>query len=255
MTSQRRTTRRVFARGVAAALICTPLVIPASDLRCQGGITASERTGLRSAGAGTHEPSGREIRLFNGRDLSGWEYFLVDENARMEDVWSVKDGILVCRGEPRGYLYTADEYQDFRLVVEWRWPGEPGNSGVLMRIAGEPTWLPNSVEAQLRSGSAGDMYGFNGFIIGGDADRLSEISIGRALAGIERNEKEPGEWNRYEITAVGGTITILLNGIRVNEVTSCTVRPGRIGLQSEGGVIHFRTVTLTLLGGGAQRSP
>ena len=180
----------------------------------------------------------REIALFNGRDLSGWEYFLVDENAVMEDVWSVEDGILVCQGEPRGYLCTENDYESFRLVVEWRWPEEPGNSGVLLRITGEPTMLPNCVEAQLRSGSAGDMYGFNGFGIGVEGNRRP---------GLERNENEPGEWNRYEIIAEGGTITIMLNGIKVNEANDCDVRSGRIGLQSEGGVVHFRTVTLTPL--------
>ncbi len=191
----------------------------------------------------------QKINLFNGRDLSGWEYFLVDENAGMEDVWSVEDEILVCTGDPRGYLCTENDYENFRLVVEWRWPEEPGNSGVLLRITGEPEMLPNCVEAQLRSGSAGDMYGFNGFRIGGDEERLSEISIGWRLTGIEQNENEPGEWNRYEITVVGDAITVVLNGTIVNEATGCDVRPGRIGLQSEGGVIHFRTVTLTPLGG------
>jgi hypothetical protein len=118
-----------------------------------------------------------------------------------------------------------------------------------MRITGEPEMLPNCVEAQLRSGSAGDMYGFNGFTIGGDEERLSEISIGWRMAGIERNENEPGEWNRYEITADGGKITVMLNGMLVNEATDSDIRPGRIGLQSEGGVIQFRTVTLTPLEG------
>ncbi len=190
----------------------------------------------------------REIALFNGRDLSGWEYFLVDENAAMEDVWSVEGGILICQGEPRGYLCTDTDYDNFRLMVEWRWPEEPGNSGVLMRITGEPQMLPNCIEAQLRSDSAGDMYGFSGFVIGGDEERFSQISIGWSLSGIERNENAPGEWNRYEITADDGTITVVLNGVTVNEATGCDVRPGRIGLQSEGGVIHFRTVTLIPLG-------
>ena len=187
--------------------------------------------------------------MFNGRDLSGWEHFLVDEDAEVEDVWSVEDGNLVCKGEPRGYLATKNDYESFRLVVEWRWPETPGNSGVLMRITGEPAMLPNSVEAQLQSGNAGDMYGFQGFKIGGDRDRLSEISIGWRLGKIEGNENEPGEWNRYEITVAGDRITLVLNGKTVNEATGCDVRPGRIGLQSEGGVIHFRTVTMTPLGG------
>jgi hypothetical protein len=195
---------------------------------------------------------GQEIQLFNGSDLSGWESFLVEEGAEMEDVWSVTDGVLVGTGEPRGYLQTVDNYENFKLVVEWRWPETPGNSGVLMRITGEPAMLPNSVEAQLQAGNAGDMYGFLGFTIGGDEDRLSEIPRlqGWQLAKIEGNENEPGEWNRYEITADGDRITLILNGKKVNEATGCDIRPGRIGLQSEGGVIHFRTVALTPLEGG-----
>jgi len=231
--------RREFLKGVTAggAVLAVAPFVPSSTL-----------------GSGRTPPVGhhvsQEIQLFNGRDLSGWEYFLVDETAKMEDVWSVEDGVLVCKGDPGGYLATEGEYESFNLVVEWRWPEEPGNSGVLMRIGGEPAMLPSSVEAQLRSGSAGDMYGFQGFKIGGDPDRLSEISIGWSLGKIEGNENEAGEWNRYEITADGDRITVILNGKKVNEATDCEVRPGKIGLQSEGGVIHFRTVILTPLATG-----
>lgn len=197
------------------------------------------------------EPAGKPTKLFNGKDLSGWEHFLVDKNAKMEDVWSVEDGVLVCKGKPGGYLCTKKEYESFKLVVEWRWPEKPGNSGVLMRITGEPTMLPNCVEAQLQSGSAGDMYGFQGFKIDGDkARRFDNANFAGGLRGlkkIEGNEKKPGEWNKYEITAQGGQVTLVVNGKKVNEATNCDVRPGKIGLQSEGGVIHFRTVELTLL--------
>ena len=190
---------------------------------------------------------GEVIELFNGIDLDGWDYFLTDENAKMEDVWSVKDGILVCQGDPRGYLSTKKEYENFKLVVEWRWPGEPGNSGVLMRVTGEPMMLPDCMEAQLANGNAGQMYGFQGFKVGGDEERLSEISIGYKLDKIAGNEKEPGEWNKYEITVDGGKITLVVNGKKVNEATGCDVRPGKIALQSEGGAIEFRNVTLTPL--------
>jgi hypothetical protein len=197
------------------------------------------------------EPSGKKVKLFNGKDLSGWEYFLVDENVKMEDVWSVKDGLLICQGKPGGYLCTKKDYESFKLVVEWRWPGEPSNSGVLMRITGEPMMLPNCVEAQLKSGDAGDMYGFQGFKIDGDPERKFERpeALG-GLTGVKKivgNEKEPGEWNKYEITVDGDKITLIVNGKKVNEATGCDVRPGKIGLQSEGGEIHFRAVTLTPL--------
>ena len=64
----------------------------------------------------------------------------------------------------------------------------------------------------------------------------------RGLTKIEGNEKDPGEWNRYEITAAEDKVTLVVNGKQVNEATGCDVRSGKIGLQSEGGVIHFRTV-------------
>ncbi len=203
--------------------------------------------------AGEADAGGDEVRLFNGTDLAGWEHFLVDENASMEDVWSVEDGVLVCKGEPGGYLCTADTYESFKLTVEWMWPGEPGNSGVLLRITGEPTMLPNCVEAQLQSGNAGDMYGFQGFKVGGEPPRWFEApDVAGGLVGLRKtagSENKPGEWNTYEITADGDKITLVVNGKQVNEATGCDVRPGKIGLQSEGGVIHFRAVTLTPLEG------
>ena len=204
-----------------------------------------------TANATAEEPSRKAVKLFNGKDLSGWEHFLVDDKAKMEDVWSVEDGILICQGKPGGYLCTKKEYESFKLVVEWRWPDKPGNSGVLMRITGDPTMLPNCVEAQLKSGNAGDMYGFQGFKIDGPEDRrFDKPNVAGGLKGltkIEENEKEPGEWNKYEITVDGDKITLMVNGKTVNEATGCDVRPGQIGLQSEGGIIHFRTVSLTPL--------
>jgi hypothetical protein len=70
------------------------------------------------------------------------------------------------------------------------------------------------------------------------------------LAGVKKsqgNEKEPGEWNRYEITLDGGDLTLIINGKKVNEATGLEVHAGKIGVQSEGGEIHFRTIKLISL--------
>jgi len=222
---------------VAVVALCLPLQAeekcPAGEEKCGGEVT-------------------KPIELFNGECLGGWGCFLVEEGAKLEDVWSVKDGLLVCKGEPMGYLATEKCYENYRLIVEWRWaPGkEAGNSGVLMRITGDEMMLPNCVEAQLKSGDAGAMYGFQGFKIDGDADRKFEKKgheLGGDLTGVgkvEGAEKEPGEWNRYDITVNGDKIVLKVNGKKVNEAHGCDVRCGKIGLQSEGGEIHFRKVTL-----------
>lgn len=195
------------------------------------------------------------VALFNGKDLAGWRSYLADHHLSTADVWSVQDGILVCKGEPMGYLYTARDYTNFKLVVEWRWaPGkEPGNSGILMRINGEPRSLPRCLESQLKNGSAGDLYAFHDMKISGDPGRVQTIpnhELGGNLSGLTRlatNELPPGEWNRAEITVNGGQIVVFVNGVKVNEAIGADILAGPVGLQSEGGEIHFRRVTITSL--------
>ena len=197
-----------------------------------------------------------KVALFNGKDFTGWKHHLVNENVKMEDVWSVEDGAIVCKGVPLGYLATEASYQDFTLTFEWRWAPdkEPGNSGVLLRIAGEPVgFMPKCVEAQLKHESAGDIWAFRGASIEGDSDRIMEVKNHKDLADftgvkkIKAAEKPPGEWNRYEITLKGGEITIVINGETVNQASGLDVLSGPIGLQSEGAEIHFRDIAITTL--------
>lgn len=195
--------------------------------------------------------------LFNGKNLDGWRYYLADHMAGMDDVWSVKDGVLVCKGEPMGYLYTKQAYKNFRISLEYRWaPGaKPGNSGVLMRINGKPMPLPRCLECQLQHGKAGDFYGFHGMKILGDEARLRSVKgheLGGDLAGVGRaagTENEPGEWNKLEITVQGAALTAMMNGKPVNEAKDAEVMEGPIGLQSEGGEVHFRNIMLSELPG------
>ena len=216
---------------------------------------------LALALAATAASSADAVRLFNGKDLGGWSHFLVDPKVRMEDVWSVRDGVLVCKGEPLGFLQTTTEYASFKLLVEWRWPegaaarlGKTPNSGVLLRVNGEAKPIPRAYEAQLQSGSAGDLYGFWGLPLEGDLARRRE-SKGNAMLGdmvgftkAEAAETPEGEWNVYEIVVDGPLIVVHVNGKKVNEARGAAVFPGRIGLQSEGGEIHFRRVELTPIG-------
>jgi hypothetical protein len=211
--------------------------------------------------AAAAQPPG--VRLFNGKNLSGWGHFLVDPKVPAGDVWSVQDGILVCKGEPLGYLYTNAEYTSFRLIVEWRWApgaaarlGKAPNSGVLMRVNGEPKpkGVPRTYEAQLQAGNAGDLYGFWGMPLDGDPARRREAK-GHELLGdmvgfkkIEAAENPEGEWNTYDITFDGASLVVLINGKKVNEAKGALVLPGRIALQSEGGEIHFRRVEIWPIG-------
>jgi hypothetical protein len=185
-----------------------------------------------------------EIELFNGKNLDGWTYHLADKNAKMQDVWSVRDGVLTCKGKPTGYLRTKDDYTNYVLRLEWRFdPAKgPGNSGVLLRLVGEDKVWPKSIEAQLHSQNAGDIWNIDMFPMQVDAARTA----GRRTKKLKpTNEKPLGQWNQYEITVDHGALTLKVNGEVQNVATQCEEVPGKIGLQSEGAEIQFRNIRLT----------
>lgn len=198
-------------------------------------------------------PPPSSIALLNGRNLDGWNHVLADANVPRDQVWSMRDGILVCIGTPLGVLYTEKSYTDFKLVAEYRWaPGtKPGNSGIMSRMTPGTGALPRTIEVQLQHGSAGDLLGLQGCpITNGGQPRWFErdSQVAGKISGVKRvaaAEKPAGEWNRVEIEARGGRYLVRLNNQVVNEVTGVEVKPGPIGLQSEGGEIHFRNVMLT----------
>ena len=82
--------------------------------------------------------------LFNGKDLTGW----VDVNTS-KDTWSVKDGLLVCKGLPTGVMRSEKQYENFILHIEWKHTQAGGNSGVFV-------WAtPASIEKLTAAGKPG----------------------------------------------------------------------------------------------------
>ncbi len=194
------------------------------------------------------EATADEIKLFNGKNLDGWKTYLDPKakDVKPEDVWSVKDGVIHCKGKPFGYLLTEKEYGDYVLTVEWRWPEKPGNSGVFVHVSGPDKIWPKGVEAQLFHQHAGDFWLVGDFKLTVDKERQDKKTP-RHFNRMNKEqavEKEPGEWNRYEITCKGDTIKLVVNGKLVNEGTDAEAAKGKILLQSEGAPIEFRNIKL-----------
>jgi hypothetical protein len=195
------------------------------------------------------------IELFNGKDLEGWQQVLADPEVKLSQVWSVQGGILTCQGKPLGFLYRGPAVTNFRLVVEYRWPpgSEPSNSGVFSRITEPLKPLPCTYECQLKHGSNGDLLGLQGKPVAAGQPRyfeLKTVALAGTISGVRKMldaEKAPGEWNRVEILAQGPRYQVWINGKLVNDVSGVSVVAGPIGVQSEGGVVQFRRVTLTPL--------
>lgn len=185
------------------------------------------------------------IQLFNGKDLSGWDAVLDDPTGG--PVWSVKDGILHCTGKPAGYIRTEKgDFSNYVLTVEWRWPEgtQGGNNGVLVHTTDARAlgiW-PRSVEVQLASGNAGDFW-----VIGTTLqvpNPEGRVRDRRHINLTDDSEKPIGEWNTMEITCKDDTISVQVNGDKVNEGYNLSATNGAISLQSEGAPIEFRKVEL-----------
>ncbi len=216
--------------------------------------------GLLAAGLAlsvrAEDTDGKTIKLFNGKDLSGWKTFLDPRDGgktKPEEVWSVKEGVLICTGKPFGYILTEKEYGDYKLVLEWRWTKGKvkgrRNSGVFVHVSGPDKIWPNGAEAQLMEGNAGDFWLVDGFKLNVDKER-QDPKVPRHYYRMKTDrpvEKPIGQWNRYEITCKGDTITLVINGKKVNEGTGAQRTKGKVLLQSEGAEIHFRNITLTPL--------
>ena len=69
----------------------------------------------------------------------------------------------------------------------------------------------------------------------------------KGFRGKDDVEKPIGEWNRLEVIAEGGQITVLLNGVVVNHTVDCQPQKGRLQIQSEGAELFVRKVVLTPL--------
>ena len=178
--------------------------------------------------------------LFDGTSLDGWAWHGAGE---LDVVWSAADGVLACEGKPVGYIRTETDYTNFEFELEWRFdPARgAGNSGVLLRMIGEDKVWPRSIEAQLMSGRAGDLWNIDEFPMHANPARTS----GRHTARAQLSSELPlGEWNRYRIKLWRGSLVVEVNGITQNTAEWCLETPGKLCLQSEGAPIEFRNIRL-----------
>lgn len=192
------------------------------------------------------------IKLFNGQNLNGWRLFF-DRGAKEADLaatpFKVEEGVIRDSGKPTGYIITDKEYENYVLKLQWRWPGNGGNSGVFVHVVGPDTIWPKGVEAQLQSGAAGDFWLVGGAKLTIDPSRQDKGTPRHyyRIKTDKKVEKPEGEWNQYEITCQGDTIELVVNGQLVNKGTHSELTRGKILLQAEGAPIEFRDIELTPL--------
>ena len=191
--------------------------------------------------------------LFNGRDLAGWKVPAGDNGH-----WKVVDGVIDydAASEASGDkdLWSAGEYGNFTLHVEWRikatpyvnpnvpiirWDGthKKGPDGQEIRISVPDSdsgiFLRGASKSQVNiwcwpTGS-GEVYGY----------RMDEKMPQAVRAGVTPKanaDKDVGEWNAFDITMRGERLTVVLNGVTVIENALLPGVPSRgpIALQHHG---------------------
>jgi len=178
---------------------------------------------------GTPPPGEDWVKLFNGKDVSGWN------NVGGQN-WTVEDGVLTGRAVDKnyGYLETLTDYKDFQFAVRFKCVGT-GNSGIYFHTRFKPGTADVSQGAQFEidcnlGHHTGGVYGF-----------------GRAWIVWPAPENEsvvrPGEWNDMLVTVIGNRYIARLNGVPMIDFTDprAPFLTGTIALQlHSGGAGHMQ---------------
>ncbi len=201
----------------------------------------------------------KTVSLFNGTDLNGWHIDVpaMDQNPDTVVPFIVRDSMLVSLGTPGGHLITDSVYQNYRIVAEYRFAGEPGNCGLLVH-ASTPRALygmfPKSLEVQMMHENAGDFWCIVEDIVVPEMEErrgpkeewgITEGKRRRIPNLTDGSEMPLGEWNQMVVECVADTIKVWVNDVLVNYGTNCTATKGQIAVQAEGSEVEFRKLELT----------
>lgn len=156
----------------------------------------------------------KKVVLFNGKNLDGWYTFLktTGKNSDPKGVFTVSKGMIFITGEEYGCITTNEEYENYKLTVDFKW-GEKTyaprvdrarDNGVLIHSQGKDggyggVWI-NSIECQLIEGGSGD------FLVVGDG--TGKFALSAPVA--------PEKQGSSYIYKPGGELATLVNSGRIN---------------------------------------
>lgn len=178
------------------------------------------------------------VRLFNGKDLTGW---------KTTGNWVAEEGVDITLKPRKGesgwtryndYIATERQYGDFILDLEFKFE-KAGNSGVFLRVGDLKDHVNSGMEVQILDTHGKENVGHH------DCGGLI-----RTQAPSKNMVKPAGEWNRYTITLKGNQLTVVLNGEQIMDIdlsqSAMKDRPakGHISFQDEGKPVWYRNVRI-----------
>lgn len=178
------------AKGPATTWELTVKAGKLAGVQKHGDTVNAQLAGVRAPELKRKEPKAwtNPEPLFNGKDLAGWEPF----PATAKNNWVAQDGILL-NTEHGANLKTTRKFQDFKLHIEYNCP-EDGNSGIYLRGRDEIQVAYEKPGVNDRFHDLGAIYGF--------------------LAPAVELPRKPGQWETFDITLVGRTLTVVRDGVK-----------------------------------------
>ena len=167
--------------------------------------------------------------LFDGSTLNGWEPHPASPTEPAATAWRVEDGAIVCDGNRRGWLGTADAFTNFNQKIQLR-VGEKANSGVFLRTQKEGG-DPGVIGYELQIWDFRPTYKTGALVNAIEADPTKIIA---------------DQWNSYDVAADGTHFVVILNGKKVLDGNDSKHSSGVLGLQynTGGGKIEFRDIKI-----------
>jgi hypothetical protein len=211
------------------ALLAVGLILASASLAATIFWKAAPKSaGNTPGGVDVHKPTPAEpepkkdstdwVKLFNGRDLTGWK-----QHPASRGEWQVEDRLLVGRGPVHSYLFSErGDYKDFHFRVV-AMINHGGNSGQLFRANFAPAY-PACLEAQINSTDR-------------DPNRTGSL-CGALSVPIRARLVPPNTWFTQEVIAVKNHIVIKVNDQIVVDILA---EPGRARLQ--GGHLALQSFT------------
>jgi hypothetical protein len=178
------------------------------------------------------------IELFNGKDFSGWTFFM-RSNSAPEQTWSITNGVIHCTGRPNGFMRTENIYSNYICTVEWRFL-KAGNTGVLVDMHLPDNVWSRCVECQGMHAHQGDFW------LWGGVDCAEPKNMKKnGIKMLQPSAESPvGEWSTFQTVCSSNTVEIIVNGKSMNKITDCNVSSGFIGIQSEGADMEVRKISV-----------
>jgi hypothetical protein len=154
------------------------------------------------------------------------------------DKFSVKDGVLIL-DKGRGWLRSDKEYGDFVLKIEWAFIDKGADGGIFIRSSkesgGKNGWPLKAIQVQcMDNDSLGRVFG----------DKAVAASAKTNVELVKKLRKPTGATNVMEIRCAGKNLEIKLNGEVITTGTNLMPEKGYIGIQAEGGTMHFKSIEL-----------